>query len=98
VIKIQKDFCTLFHVVNSILSKHHHLWVDLLYIGMFLNIIIVNRKPFQFKTLGGYSCAHSYIDLLNLGNKDSGRSLYPCSTFNSEVIYIYIYVYIYTCI
>jgi hypothetical protein len=33
---------------------------------------------------GGYSCAYSYIDLSNLGDKNSERSLYPfpCCKFD----------------
>ena len=33
----------------------------------------------------GYSCATIYKDTLNLGNTESGRDVYPCVHFQSEV-------------
>jgi hypothetical protein len=33
---------------------------------------------------GGYSCAYSYIDQLNLGIEESGREIYPCSRYHAE--------------
>ena len=33
----------------------------------------------------GYSCATIFADLLNLGNPQSGRDVYPCTHFQSEV-------------
>jgi len=33
----------------------------------------------------GYSCASIYTDTLDLGIQDSGRTIYPCTSYQSEV-------------
>lgn len=33
----------------------------------------------------GYTCASVYKDTINLGNQESGRDIYPCTHFQSEV-------------
>ena len=34
----------------------------------------------------GYSCAYSYMDILNLGSPQSGRDLAPCEFYQAEVL------------
>lgn len=33
----------------------------------------------------GYTCASVFTDLLNLGNTESGRDVYPCASYQNEV-------------
>ena len=44
-----------------------------------------------------YSCASVFTDLLNIGNVDSGRKIYPCASFQNEVGY-YFTVYRVVCV
>ena len=39
----------------------------------------------MFYSTTGYSCATIYKDTVNLGNQDSGRDIYPCVHYQSEV-------------
>lgn len=64
------------------------LWMHCLY--LFLNaadptIHRYLRFSLLYVTIAGYSCATVYKDTMDLGNAESGRDVYPCVHFQSEV-------------
>ena len=55
--------------------------VDVMCIANIAFDVVLNMSTIH----AGYSCANAYKDALNLGNTESGRDVYPCVHFQSEV-------------